>query len=132
MPTHVAGQIRVGSQAENFLGPGATYSSLYKAVGGIPAPEGRYKIQLFSIRRTQAYSHDFNWGSVDLSGDLLDFDDADAVADYFRSVLLAISDLDYIGVNQAVIHIMVDGQTAIMLDHFGALIEGMETLGDEE
>ena len=39
--------------------------------------------------------------------------------------------LPYVGVNQGVIHILVDGQPSLMVDHFGAISEGMETVGDE-
>ena len=133
MATHIAGMIRVVSEAETFLGPGGTVNALRKAIGPIAPPEGPFGPLRWFIQRTQAHSHDANYGVVVFTGDLLNYDDGEAVVEYFKAAVKAISDgaIPYVGVNQAVIHIMVDGKPALMLDHFGALIEGLETLGDE-
>ena len=40
MATHIAGMIRVVSEAETFLGPGGTVNALRKAIGPIAPPEG--------------------------------------------------------------------------------------------
>lgn len=131
MTVHVCGMIRVASAAENFVNRGSTYGLIYKAVGGVPVPQGRYPIQLFSIRCTQVHPHDPQWGAVDLEGDLIGLTDVDSVADYFRAAILAISEVPYISVNQAVIHIMPDGGQSIMLDHWDVIKMGIETLGDD-
>ena len=53
--------------------------------------------------------------------------------DYWVAVNKGTSDgsIQYVGVNQGVIHIQVDGQPALMIDHLGRILEGMGTLGDE-
>ena len=34
-------------------------------------------------------------------------------------------------VHQGVLHLMVDGERPVMIDHMGAILEGLEMVGDE-
>ena len=130
MATHVAGIIRVASVAD-LQGPGGTDSALRRAIAPIRIPEGRYGPLHWSIINDQTNSHDQQWGYWTIRGDLAEFGDSEPVREYWRQVILAISETQYIGVTQGGINVLVDGQPSLMIDHFGAITEGMETVGDE-
>ncbi len=131
MALHVAAILRVGSMVDQFIGPGQTEPAIRTTLGPVPLPEGPYGALRFFIVRTQAHSHYPVWGSVVFTGDLLDVYDPEPVQKWWKAVNIALGEHAYMSVNQGVLHLMVDGERPVMIDHMGAMLEGLETVGDE-
>ena len=131
MALHVAAILRVGSLVDQFIGPGQTEPAIRTTLGPVRLPEGPYGRLGLDITRTQLHPHDSPWGSVVFTGDLLDVNDAEPVKEWWKAVNLAIGEHAYMNVFQGVMHLMVDGERPVMIDHMGAILEGLEMVGDE-
>ena len=131
MALHVAAILRVGSVVDQFIGPGQTETAIRTTLGPTPIPEGPYGTLRLFIVKTQAHSHDSAWGSAVFTGDLLNFNDGKSVRQWWKGVNLALGEHAYLAVTQGVLHLMVDGERPVMIDHMGAILEGLEMTGDE-
>ena len=85
MATHVAALIRVSSVVDQFIGLGQTENAIRTTLGPVRLPEGPYAPLNMKIVKTQAHSHDVNWGMVVVTGDLRDCNESDSVLEYSAS-----------------------------------------------
>ena len=70
-------------------------------------------------------------GDGGLVGTLAEFSDGDLLRSWWSGVLVAISEVQLLGVLHGVLQYGIDGQPWVEINHAQGCIEGMETVGDE-